>query len=136
MGFGKIRKTPLQEESNLRSAGDSSTAQRRISPLQDSIDQVTGKQFLPAIHANRQFFQGHAGFFADIFQLIHGREITAAGITGLHLKSASPDLSLIFSCLHFNMTGGTDIGAGAAADAGIRFFIEGRTDIFMRTTSK
>jgi len=68
--------------------------------------------------------------------LIDGRKVTAAGITGLHFESASPDLSLVACGEHFNMTGGTNIGTRATADADIRFFIIRCADGFLRAAGK
>jgi hypothetical protein len=90
---------------------------------------------LAAIHANSQFFKRDSGYLTDVFQLIFGGKIAAANVTGFHLKCASPDYSLIFSCLHFNMTCWANKGTRAATDTNCRFFIIRRAYCLLRAAA-
>jgi hypothetical protein len=56
---------------------------------------------------------------ADVFQLLHRREIASAGIAGGHLEDFVPDHALVVDGFHLHMARGADIGAGAAADAAV-----------------
>src|SRR4030042_4262 len=87
---------------------------------------------LAAIHTNGQFLKRNPGYLTDVFQLIFGGKIAAANVAGLHLKCASPNLSLIFSCLHFNMTRWTNKSTSAATDTNGRIFIVRRTYRLLR----
>lgn len=53
------------------------------------------RDLLSAFRADGQILEGCAGFLADVFELIHGREILAAFVAGLHFKSATPDFTFI-----------------------------------------
>src|SRR4030042_4668657 len=97
-----------------------------------TIINLAKKISLAAIHTNSQLFYRSPGYLTDVFQLINGCKIAAANVTGFHLKCASPNYSLIFSCFHFNMTCRANKGARAAADAHGRILIVRRTYRLLR----
>jgi len=89
-----------------------------------------------AFRADLKFFQRCAGLLADEFQLIDRGEELAAFCAGLHLEGAAPDFAFVAGGAHFDVSGGTDVSASAAADADIRLFMIGRADLLLRTSTK
>jgi len=90
------------------------------------------KSFLSTIPADKKAFHRIAGDFGPVFQLRFGSDVVAADVTGLQFEIAAPDGADAVLLGIGDDVGGADEDAGAAADAGLGFFVKGRGHHFLR----
>ena len=90
------------------------------------------KKGLAAVAADEVTFHGVAGLFGPEFQGGPGGDVAAAGFAGHQFKILAPDgADAVFFGVRDDVVG-ADKGAGAAADADVRFFFKGCGHLFVR----